>query len=368
MGVALRNLMLLAGRSVPIGRETDSRPADPAVEPTGQQPEGRSDRKGGFMRLRASGAYTVGLALVASLGAASLVRAQADTTRPRVPVKKEQATVPAKAPTPAPAPTAAVPDTARRAAAGEVATPKDTAPPAVAAPTCAMMAAGRPTPADRMACGAMAATMPKTAPQQPKAKPVKYLFGNSGFYVGAGAGTAVPFNLLSDMGYDSGFDLTIPIGWQRPSRTLGIRATLAFDQVHADVASANVTAPAMLGSAPDPKIYTGTVDAVLKFPIGQLAREGRGLSLYTVGGGGVYLFRGFGGATELGNVLGGDKIGNSAKNVHKWGVNAGAGMEYGLGPTAVFVESRWVNVFTKGSQAGNDYLRWIPISVGVTLR
>jgi hypothetical protein len=147
-----------------------------------------------------------------------------------------------------------------------------------------------------------------------------------------------------------------------------VRATLAFDQVHADVATADVTAPAMLGSAPDPKIYTGTLDAVLKFPIGRLAREGRGLSLYGVGGGGVYLFRGFGGTTELANVLGGDKIGSSAKNVHKWGVYGGAGMEYGLGPTAVFVESRWVNVFTKGSQAGNDYLRWIPISVGVTLR
>ena len=323
------------------------------------------------MRLRASGAYMVGLALVVSLGATTVARAQADTTRGRVPVKKEQAAKPTKPQAAVPvtkepvsAPTAALPDTGRRAVAGEVVTPKDTAPTTVTPPTCAMMAAGKPMPGMRMneSCGAMA-TQP-----QPRTKPVKYLFGTSGFYFGAAAGTAVPFNLLSDLGYDSGFDLTIPIGWHRPGRTLGVRATLAFDQVHADVATATVTAPAMLGSAPDPKIYTGTLDAVLKFPIGRLAREGRGLSLYGVGGGGVYLFRGFGGSTQLGNVLGADKIGSSVKNVHKWGVNAGAGMEYGLGPTAVFVESRWVNVFTKGSQAGNDYLRWIPISVGVTLR
>ena len=322
------------------------------------------------MRLRASGTYTVGLALVVSLGATAVARAQADTTRTRVPVKKEQAAIPTKPQAAVPvtkepvsAPTAALPDSGRRAVAGDVVTPKDTAPPTVAPPTCGMMAAGKPMPGMRMeSCGAMA-TQP-----QPRAKPVKYLFGTSGFYFGAGIGTAVPFNLLSDLGYDSGFDLTIPVGWQRPGRTLGVRATLAFDQIHADVATADMTAPAMLGSAPDPKIYTGTVDAVLKFPIGRLAREGRGLSLYGVGGGGVYLFRGFGGTTELGNVLGSDKIGSSAKNVHKWGVNAGAGMEYGLGPTAVFVESRWVNVFTNGSQAGNDYLRWIPISVGVTLR
>lgn len=350
------------------------------------------------MRLRASGISTVGLALVVSLGAAAVARAQADTTRPRVPVKKEQAAVPAKpqaavpvtkeaVPTketvpatkepvaatkpvpptkePVGVPTVAIPDTARRAVAGEVVTPKDTAPPTVAPATCAMMAAGKATPGMRMEpCGAM----PATTQPQPRTKPVKYLFGTSGFYLGAGAGTAVPFNLLSDLGYDSGFDLTIPVGWHRPGRTLGLRATFAFDQVHADVATADVTAPAMLGSAPDPKIYSGTADAVFKFPIGRLAREGRGLSLYAVGGGGVYLFRGFGGSSQLGNVLGSDKIGSSAKNVHKWGVNAGAGMEYGLGPTAVFVESRWVNVFTKGSQAGNDYLRWIPISVGVTLR
>jgi hypothetical protein len=203
---------------------------------------------------------------------------------------------------------------------------------------------------------------------QPRANPTRYLFGTSGFYLGAGAGTAVPFNLFSNLGYDSGFDLTIPIGWHRPGRTLGVRATLAYDQIHADMATAVRTAPAMLGSAPDPKIYSGTLDALLKFPLGNSVRDGRGLSLYAVGGGGAYLFRGFGGTTALSDVLGADKIGTSVKNVHKWGVEAGAGLEYGLGPTAVFVESRWVNVFTNGSRAGNDYLRWIPINAGVTLR
>lgn len=332
------------------------------------------------MTLRASGVYTIGVAIALSLGVATVSGAQADTTKTRVPVKKEQVVSPTKAPPAAPvakepvAPVAAAPavtpaDTMPRVAAGEAMLPKDSAPATVPPGKCTMMAAGPPAPLARMKemCGAMA---PARA-QQPgaeRAKPTRYLFGSSGLYLGVGAGTAIPFNLLSDLGYDSGFDLTIPVGWQRPGRTLGIRATLAFDQVHADVATADATAPAMLGSAPDPKIYSGTMDAVLKFPIGGVAREGRGLSLYTVGGGGAYLFRGFGGLTQLGDVLGTDKIGSSRKNVHKWGVEAGAGMEYGLGPTAVFVESRWVNVFTKGSQAGNRAVRWIPINVGVTVR
>ena len=222
-------------------------------------------------------------------------------------------------------------------------------------------------PAARMRemCGAM---MPTRNPAQPTAGATRYLFGNSGFFVGLGVGTAVPYNQLSDLGYDSGLDLTIPMGWRRPGRTLGFRATLGYDQVHADVASADRTEPAMLGSAPDPKVYSGTADALLTFPIGRSAREGRGLSLYALGGGGVYLFRGFGGRTVLADVLGGDEIGSSRKNVHKWGLEAGAGMEFGLGPTALFVESRWVNVFTGGSRTGNDYLRWVPIAAGVMIR
>lgn len=328
------------------------------------------------MKLRDTGVFTFGLAVAVSLGAATATFAQTDTARTRVPVKKEQGAVPVKkeqaavpvTKEPIAAPVAARPDTAVRTAPGDVVAPKDTAAAAVAPAKCAMMPEAPANPAARLACGAMA-TMPAQVVQPMKRESAtRYLFGKSGFYLGAGAGTAIPFNLLGDIGYDAGFNLSIPVGWQQPNRTLGLRATFAFDQLHAKLATADVTAPAMLGSAPDPKIYSGTADAILKFPIGKMAREGRGLSLYTVGGGGVYLFRGFGGTTQLGNVLGNDRVGSSKKNVHKWGIEAGAGMEYGLGPTAVFVESRWVNVFTNGSQAGNDYLRWIPIAVGVTLR
>lgn len=300
------------------------------------------------MKLRTTSAYTFGLAVAVSLGAASAALAQADTTKPRVPVTKEQAgratsqvRVPVqKEPAQTPAPVAETVvtkhDTVWQVAPGEVITRTDT------------MVQVQYVP-------------------QPRAK-TRYLFGSSGFYVGAGVGTAVPYNVFQNIGYNSGFDLTIPIGWHRPGRTLGVRATLAYDQVHADPGLGVSNLPASLGSAPDPKMYSATLDAVLKFPIGRIAREGKGLSLYAIGGGGEYLFRGFGGSPQLGDALGADRVGDSKKNVHKFGIQAGAGMEYGLGPTAVFVESRWVNVFTNGSQSGNDYLRWIPIAVGITLR
>lgn len=321
------------------------------------------------MRFRRGRGHAIGLAIVVLVSAAAVARAQSDTTRMRVPVKKEQAATPVKAPaTPAEKAVTVAPsrDTTARVATGDVVVPKDTVPPTVARPTCGMMPGAPMMPAARMKemCGAMMPT--HRQPQRESA--TRYLFGNSGFYLGLGAGTAVPYNQLSNLGYDSGFDLTIPVGWRRPGRTLGLRATLGFDQVHADIASADRTEPAMRGSAPDPKIYSATADLVFTFPIGQTAREGRGLSLYALGGGGTYLFRGFGGRTVLADVLGDDEVGSSRKNIHKWGVQAGAGMEYGLGPTALFVESRWVNVFTSDSRTGNDYLRWIPISAGVMLR
>ena len=315
------------------------------------------------MKLRASRTRVAALAALLTLGTPVFGHAQTDTARTRVPVKKERVTAPTVTPAQAPVAQAPVakepvatvpvarPDTAPRVSKGEVVSPKDTT---------ALPAA--------VAAHPVAPGVAKSPPVQGaslKSAETHYLFGRSGFYLGVGAGTSVPYNVLSDVGYDSGFDLTIPIGWRRPGRLLGVRGTLAFDQLHADP---NGPLPALFGSGPDPKIYAGTVDAVLNFPIGPGKREGRGLTMYALGGGGAYLFRGFGGSEQLGDWLGTDNVGDSRKNVHKWGIQAGAGMEWGLGPTAIFVEGRWVNVFTNGSRAGNDYVRWVPIVVGLTLR
>jgi hypothetical protein len=316
------------------------------------------------MRPHASGASALRIAIALALGAASTAWAQTDTARTRIPVRKE-ATTAQKPAAPMPTPATPATDTSAKVAAkqsekiqsvsaGEVVPAKDTGAATKPAPRCAAMTS--------------ACQMSAMAQAQPRQPSTRHLFGNSGFYVGAAAGTAIPYNQFSNLGYDSGFDITVPVGWHRPGRTLGFRATLSFDQLHADASGNEGALPAMRGSGPDPKVFAATLDAVLKFPIGQSAREGRGLSLYALGGGGSYLFRGFGGTGQLAEVLGPDKIGSSDKNIHKLGVQTGAGIEWGIGPTALFVESRWINVFTTDSRTGNDNLRWIPIGVGVTLR
>jgi hypothetical protein len=143
----------------------------------------------------------------------------------------------------------------------------------------------------------------------------------------------------------------------------GVRGTLAFAQVKADGPTSQI--PGVQRPTSDAEIYGGTLDAVLKvMPLG-IGSQGRGLSVYVLGGGGVYRFRGFGGAGALADALD-DAPGRTSAT--KWGVDAGGGIEWGIGRTAAFAEARWVNVFTGGSRAGNDYLRWVPITVGLTVR
>jgi hypothetical protein len=315
--------------------------------------------------MRPDGSFTraIGTAIALSLIAASVGAAQTDTTRrdpqrSRIPVTKER-----QAPTRTPGiPVTKEParrDSTPRVSTGEVPTPPET--PAPAPQPVVQRAEARPAPAPPVA----------PTPQRPT-RITRYLFGNSGFYLGVGGGVAVPSNQFSELGYQAGPHISVPVGWHRMGRALGLRASFAFEQAHAHTSNAPGTLPALRGSGPDPKIYSATLDATLKIPLTAMAREGRGLSLYTVAGGGAYLFRGFGGNSPLADVLGNDIAERHdeerEKNVTKWGMNVGGGLEWGFGPMALFAESRWVNVFTDGSTTNNAYLRWVPIVAGFTFR
>jgi hypothetical protein len=265
--------------------------------------------------------------------------AQTDTTqrpKPGVRVTKERP--------PLPKPTVATPlkkdavlDTLGRVATGTVELPRDTA---RAGPT--------PTtpPVTKAAEQAHATAPPQIVQRTPRR--------GTGFYLGIGGSLAVPYNEFSRLGYQTSYGFGMPMGWHRLDRRLGVRAFLGYDQAHAHVSRDPKAAPALHHSGPDPKIYTATLDATLRFPLTARATEGVGLSLYTVTGGGAYLFRGFGGLDPLSVVLGVDKYGHSRKNITKWGVNAGGGLEWGFGSSAVFFEARFVNAFTTGSANGTD--------------
>ncbi len=188
------------------------------------------------------------------------------------------------------------------------------------------------------------------------------LFGNSGFYVGVGAGANFTNGALRDVGYHQGLHVAIPIGFQKPGTLLGFRGELGIQTFD----GRGVT---QFGGTqffnPDPKVLSAVGMLALHFPFGAAKRS----SFFLMGGGGAYNFRNIGVGSALDDRL---NTSNTGANVTKWGATGGAGFEFHvLGPTSLFVESRFTNIFTSDARltnSANGNLRWVPLVAGITLR
>lgn len=182
------------------------------------------------------------------------------------------------------------------------------------------------------------------------------LFGHSGFYVGLGSGMNFTTGTLNDIGYRPGPNVLIPIGWSKAGFPLGIRTEWGVQSFEGAVV------PEFHNS--DPALYTATAMATLHLPINSAKTN----LFYLMGGGGAFLFHSFGSSSALN-----DRLGGAAKNVTKWGVTGGVGLElHVLGATSLFVESSFTNVFAERSKLntldGSKNLRWVPLTAGVMLR
>jgi hypothetical protein len=102
------------------------------------------------------------------------------------------------------------------------------------------------------------------------------------------------------------------------------------------------------GSLKD-RLLIGTANLVYKFK----TAEGSTFRPYLIGGGGVYNLKTTG-SSDVGTVI---STGNSQT---KFGINGGAGFDFKTGSAGLFVEGRFHDVFTKGSN-----VQFIPITVGV---
>jgi hypothetical protein len=200
------------------------------------------------------------------------------------------------------------------------------------------------------------------------------LFGGSGFYIGLAGGATSPMGDLEDLGYGTGFEVNVPIGWHKPGNALGLRLDLGYSKFDG---AEFVNGPVILANS-DPKIWSATLNATLKFPL----NENRTTNLYAVGGGGLYAFRNFGATSALGGFLGNDVLdpqdeaGNET-TINKWGANGGLGLEFGVGGASLFLESRFVNVFANRDDDfdfneffgdRSNHVRWVPIVLGVNFR
>lgn len=205
----------------------------------------------------------------------------------------------------------------------------------------------------------------------------RYLFNGTGWYIGLAGGTARPRDDFEELGYGNGFNIAVPIGWHVPNHLLGIRLDLGYSQFNGNSFVTGGAIPSTVTN-PDPRVLSASLNTTMRFPITQA----RTTALYLVGGGGIYQFRNFGRTSALSGMLGNDVLdpqdeANNETTKNKLGWNFGGGIDFGVGPASIFLESRIENVIAdRGDDVdladffGNrsNSVRWLPIVLGVTFR
>ncbi len=194
------------------------------------------------------------------------------------------------------------------------------------------------------------------------------------FYWGIGAGASVPQQNMTN-GYHTGWNVTVPFGWDSQDIPLGLRADLGYDRlsgrsdvgVNGDLAiwSANADAKLRLGSllrhfyvlgglGANRIVGYGTNSATYTTTTTSTGTYGTGTTTTTTS-------NGYNGTYPTGTVA--TSFGN-AKTEMNW--NAGGGVDFGWGRSALFLESRYFHVNTNDSFGANT--RFVPIILGLTFR
>ena len=180
----------------------------------------------------------------------------------------------------------------------------------------------------------------------------------SGFYVGLSGKADIPQNNLRDF-YRTGYGVEGQLGWDPVNSPLGLRLNLGYTRLQ------NQTQFSQLR---DPQIYQAVGDAKLRLPFGSGLLSG----LYAVGGGGVYYFRNYTNTLNVttnpgtggqGNGGAGGSVTNvfNAEDKTQFGANVGGGIQFGIGNASLFVESRYVRIFTP-----NRNTDMVPVAAGLT--
>jgi hypothetical protein len=151
------------------------------------------------------------------------------------------------------------------------------------------------------------------------------------------------FSLGGGVGVPLGsFDDVVKIGWQGTAAVSFVPRSLPVGiQVDGSFSQFGDESPLDIKS----QLIYGTVNAVYKF----VTAESSKLRPYLVGGGGVYNSKSTGSDALRGSTT-------------KFGINAGAGVDFKAGSAGLFVEGRFHDVFVAGPN-----LKFIPINLGIRL-
>lgn len=180
---------------------------------------------------------------------------------------------------------------------------------------------------------------------------------NSGFYMAMAGGSTMPMRMLKDNAnnsYDAGWNVTVPFGWDFSRFPLGIRFDIAMDNL---MGKANFVD---LGGNPTTArnlaIYSASAGLKLNVPLFRTASR-----FYLIGGGGAHRVTGY--STSLVGSDSAQTIQNAKTNPGFYG---GAGFNFRFGRTALFLESRYINVAAK-RPAGFPYdnATYLPVILGI---
>jgi hypothetical protein len=158
--------------------------------------------------------------------------------------------------------------------------------------------------------------------------------GQKTYALGIGGGAAIPVGKLSDT-QTTGFNGILALALGVAELPVGVR----FDGIYNSFSRKNVTSPPT-------NTYAFRIAGILGNLI--YAFPGTTAKTYVVAGGGWY-------NTKF------DTAGTKAEN--HWGLNAGLGVTFAVGPVASFLESRYHFISREPSKGG--VIHFVPITLGV---
>jgi hypothetical protein len=182
-----------------------------------------------------------------------------------------------------------------------------------------------------------------------------------GVYFGLGAGLAVPYQSWRNTTKD-GFLGQVQLGWFPANGAIGLRADASGNIL----SNRDTDCP----NCPKPKLYQGSADVVLRFPLDRMSKLNP--VIYFLGGGGIDKFSDFlpyrntdgkivtAGESTILNYPG--LTLTTATRGEKdwfWHYEGGVGLDFDAGPAHMFVETKFQTINTTN---GNSHL--IPVVAG----
>lgn len=161
--------------------------------------------------------------------------------------------------------------------------------------------------------------------------------GQKTYALGVGGGAAIPVGKLSNTQV-AGFNGIIALAVGVPDLSIGVR----LDGIYNNFSRKDVTSP-QTGAT---NTYSFRIAGVLANVV--YAFPGTSIKSYVVAGGGLY-------NTKF------DVAGSKSENYG--GLNAGAGLTFGLGPIASFIESRYHFISRQPNKGG--VIHFVPITLGL---